>query len=429
MGTVLAADGQLARSADPAPLKQLLSRGVTAGSVESGLSFAASLTGGAEGIRAGPFMLRIPGAPKPLELVLERPRIEADFLDAVARIHNVSGAFAGGLRLDMLEISEGAPAPDGPGTRGQSVGKPRPLRMDSPLYFGDLPPGADAAVPLHVGPLNLTPGSPFAILRGIVSGAAAFGTVEIPDVSDAVALDADGQGVVYVGDGAGQAIFLLGPQASAQRRIAAGCFLTGIAVRRKTGEAYGTCRDVTALLKLTAAGKLTKTEDVGRSLGPLRFGATGSFYGLPADSVVRLEGLSIKEEASRISGTPFHAIGFDVDSNGAIWVVTVPPEGRLLRIRSKEDVAVAAAPGDGLGALGNPRTCRASPDGEVYVLQSADRQRPPRIDAFDRSGDFLRRWVLPAGTPVDLAFGTQDRLLVLWKHENGRAAVSVYRLF
>ena len=77
VGTVLAADGQLARSADPAPLKQLLSRGVTAGSVESGLSFAATLTGGAEGIRAGPFMLRIPGAPKPLELVLERPRIEA----------------------------------------------------------------------------------------------------------------------------------------------------------------------------------------------------------------------------------------------------------------------------------------------------------------------------------------------------------------
>jgi len=177
LGTSFPAPGQRELAfTDPAPLKQLLSRGVTAGSVESGLSFAASLTGGAEGIRAGPFMLRIPGAPKPLELVLERPRIEADFLDAVARIHNVSGAFAGGLRLDMLEISEGAPAPDGPGTRGQSVGKPRPLRMDSPLYFGDLPPGADAAVPLHVGPLNLTPSSPFVILRGIVSGAAAFGT-------------------------------------------------------------------------------------------------------------------------------------------------------------------------------------------------------------------------------------------------------------
>jgi len=78
LGTSFPAPGQRELAfTDPAPLKQLLSRGVTAGSVESGLSFAASLTGGADGIRAGPFMLRIPGAPKPLELVLERPRIEA----------------------------------------------------------------------------------------------------------------------------------------------------------------------------------------------------------------------------------------------------------------------------------------------------------------------------------------------------------------
>ena len=353
-------------------------------------------------------MLKIPGAPKPLQLDFERPRLEAGFLDAVARIHNVSGAFAGGLRLDMLEISEGAPAAEGPGSRGESVANPRPLFLDSPLYFGDLAPGADAAVPVHLGPLNLTPGSPFAVLRGIVTGAAAFGTVEAPEVSDPVALDADGKGVVYVGDGAGQSIFLLGPQASAQRKIAAGCFVTGVAVRRKTGDLLASCREVTALLRLAPTGKLTRTDDLGRSLGALRFGANGPLYGCPQDAVVRLEGLSIKEEISRIAGKPFHAAGFDVDSSGTIWAATAAPEGKLLRVRSERDVFAAAGPGEGLGAVADPRTCRVGPNGAILVLQPADRQRPARIDVFDSSGNFLRGWSLPAGTPVDLAFGTDE---------------------
>jgi hypothetical protein len=415
--------------AGPAPLRDILAHGVAPAPVESGLSFALSINGGGASIRTGPWMLRIPGAPKPLQLDFERPRLEAGFLDALARIRNVSGAFAGGLRLDMLEISEGAPAAEGPGSRAESVGNPRPLALDSPLYFGDLAPGADAAVPVHLGPLNLTPGSPFAVLRGIVTGAAAFGTVEGPDVSDPVALDADGQGVVYVGDGAGRAVFLLGPQASAQKKIPAGCSVTGVAVRRKTRDLFASCRDVTVLLRLAPSGKLMRTDDVGRSLGALRFGGTESLYGSPADTVVRLDGLSIKEEVSRIDGKPFHAAGFDVDNSGTIWAVTAGPEGKLLRIRSQRDVFVAAGAGEGLGAVADPRTCRVGPDGSVYVLQPADRQRPARIDAFDRSGNFLRGWSLPSGTPVDLAFGSEDRLLVLWKHENGRAAVSVYRLF
>jgi hypothetical protein len=415
--------------AGPAALRDILAHGVAPAPVESGLSFALSINGGGASIRAGPWMLRIPGAPKPLELDFERPRLEAGYLDAVARIRNVSGAFAGGLRLDMLEISEGAPAVEGPGSRGESVGKPRPLVLDSPLYFGDLAPGADAAVPVHLGPLNLTPGSPFAVLRGIVTGAAAFGTVEAPEVSDPVALDADGQGVVYVGDGGGQAIFLLGPQASVQKKIVAGCSVTGVAVRRKTRELLASCREVTALLRLAPTGKLTRTDDLGRSLGALRFGANGPLYGFSADAIVRLEGLSVKEEISRVAGKPFHAAGFDVDSGGTIWAVTAAPEGKLLRVRSARDVFAAAGPGEGLGAVTDPRTCRLGPDGTVFVPQPASGQKPARIDVFDPSGNFLRGWSLPAGTPVDLAFGREDRLLVLWKHENGRAAVSVYRLF
>ena len=76
---------------------------------------------------ASPWMLRIPGAPKPLQLLFEGAKLEAGSLEAVGRIRNVSGAFAGGLRLDLLEISEGAPVPEGGPTRVVGPGKSRPL--------------------------------------------------------------------------------------------------------------------------------------------------------------------------------------------------------------------------------------------------------------------------------------------------------------
>jgi sugar lactone lactonase YvrE len=414
-------------------MRELLARGVAAAPVDKGLGFALTITGGGSGILAGPWMLRIPGAPKPLQLLFEGAKLESGTLEAVARIRNVSGAFAGGLRLDLLEIAEGAPGPEGAPARVTGPGKSRPLGLDSPLYFGDLAAGADAAVPFRVGPLGLTPGSPFAVVRGIVTGAVAAGTVEIPDSSVPVALDSDGEGRVYVGDSGGQAIFRLGPEASSQRKIPAGCVVTGVAVRKKSGELYASCSDTTSLLRLPLNGKLTRTEEIGRALGPIRFGGKGFLYGSsgsPSQALVRLEGLSIKEEIASAAGQPLHAAGFDVDPDGTIWTVTSAPEGKLLRIRSARDIFAAAGPGNGLGGIASPRTCRVAPDGGIYVLESASTERPARVDVFDRSGNLLRGWSLPAGDPIDLAFGTEGRLLVLAKRESGRgAAVTVFRVF
>jgi hypothetical protein len=414
----------------PARLRELLARGVAAAPVDKGLGFALTITRGGGSILAGPWMLRIPGAPKRLQLSFEGVKLESGSLEAVARIRNVSGAFAGGLRLDLLEISEGAPVPEGGPTRVTGPGKSRPLALDSPLYFGDLAAGADAAIPLRVGPLGLTPGSPFAVVRGVVTGAVGAGTVEIPDASVPVAIDSDGEGRVYVGDAGGQAIFRLGPEAASQRKIPAGCVVTGVAVRKKSGELYASCSDTTSLLRLPLNGKLTRTEEIGQALGPIRFGGKGFLYGLPSQALVRLEGLSIKEEIASAAGQPLHAAGFDVDPDGTIWAVTAAPEGKLLRIRSARDIFAAAGPGNGLGAIASPRTCRVGPDGGIYVLQTATAERPARVDVFDRSGNLLRGWSLPAGDPVDLAFGTEGRLLVLSKRESGRgAAVTIFRLF
>src|ERR1700724_173836 len=144
--------------ARPAPLRERLARGVVAALVDKGLGFALTITRGGSGILAGPWMLRIPGAPKPLQLLFEGAKLESGTLEAVARIRNVSGAFAGGLRLDLLEISEGVPVPEGGPSRVTGPGKSRPLALDSPLYFGDVAAGADAAIPLRVAPLVPTPG-------------------------------------------------------------------------------------------------------------------------------------------------------------------------------------------------------------------------------------------------------------------------------
>jgi sugar lactone lactonase YvrE len=411
-------------------MRELLARGVAAAPVDKGLGFALTITRGGSGILAGPWMLRIPGAPKPLQLIFEGAKLESGTLEAVARIRNVSGAFAGGLRLDLLEISEGAPGPDGAPSRVTGPGKSRPLALDSPLYFGDLAAGADAAVPLRGGPLGLTPGSPFAVVRGVVTGAVAAGTVEIADASVPVALDSDGEGRVYVGDAGGQTIFRLGPEAASQRKIPAGCVVTGVAVRKKSGELYASCSDTTSLLRLPLNGKLTRTEEIGRALGPIRFGGKGFLYGSPSQAVVRLEGLSIKEEIAAAAGQHLHVAGLDVDPDGTIWAVTPTPEGKLLRIRSARDIFAAAGPGNGLGAIASPRSCRVGPDGGIYVLESAAGERPARVDVFDRAGNLLRVWSLPPGIPVDAAFGTEGRLLVLSKRDSGNGArVEIFRVF
>src|SRR5262249_26346487 len=164
---------------------------------------------------------------------------------------------------------------------------------------------------------------------GRVSGGVAAGTVEIPDASDPVAIDSDGQGRVYVGDTGAQAIFRLGPEASSQRKIPAACAVTGVTVRRKTGELYASCRDVAYLLRSPLNGKLTKPEEIGRPLGAIRFGGKGFLYGSPS-GIVRLEGLSIKEEVAAAGGQPLRATGFDVDPEGTVWLITAGPEGKLL---------------------------------------------------------------------------------------------------
>src|SRR2546430_12677910 len=84
----------------PATMRELLARGVATAPVDKGLGFALTIARGGSGILAGPWMLRIPGAPKPLQLIFEGAKLESGSLEAVARIRNVSGAFAGGLRLD-----------------------------------------------------------------------------------------------------------------------------------------------------------------------------------------------------------------------------------------------------------------------------------------------------------------------------------------
>jgi hypothetical protein len=409
-------------------LRQLLARGVGPAPVESGLSFALTITKGGRSITVGPWALHVPRASKPLKLSLEEPTLNSGALEAVARIKNETGVFVGGLRLDFLEMTEGASDPKQAPSYASREAKSRAIALVSPLFFGDLQPGADAAASFRLEPVDLAPGSPYAVVRGIVTGAVAAGGIEVPDSSDPVAIDSDGGGLVYVGDGAGQAIFRLGPDPKSVRKFDAGCPVTGIAVRKKSGDVYASCRDVSALLRLSPGGGMSKMEPIGRALGPIRFGGKGFLYGAPA-SIVRLDGLSVAEEIASVAERPLHAAGFDVGPEGTIWAITSEPERRLLRIRSARDIVSLAGPGEGLGAIATARTCRVGPDGNIYVLEGPAEARPPRVSVFDRAGSLVRVWDLPAGQPADLAFASDGRLEILWKRENAGSAVTVFRTF
>jgi hypothetical protein len=409
-------------------MRQLLARGVGPAPAETGLSFALTIVNGGRSILAGPWALRVPQVSRPLKLSLEEVSLNSGSLEAVARIKNETGVFAGGLRLDFLEITEGLSDPKRAPSHASSEAKSRAIALASPLFFGDLQPGADAAISFRLEPVDLAPGSPYAVVRGIVTGAVAAGGIEVPESSDPVAIDSDGGGLVYVGDGAGQAIFRLGPDPKSVRKFDTGCPVTGIAVRKKSGEAYASCRDFPVLLRLSPGGRMSKTEPIGRALGPIRFGGKGFLYGAPA-SIVRLDGLSIAEEITSVAERPLHAAGFDVGPEGTIWAVTSEPERKLLRIRSARDIVSLAGPGQGLGAIASPRTCRVGPDGNVYVLEGPAETRPPRVSVFDQAGSLARAWDLPMGQPADLAFAGDGRLEIVWRRENAGSTVTVFRTF
>jgi hypothetical protein len=426
------ASGRIAQNTTATPLlpgrmRELLARGVGPSPVQTGLSFALTIVGGGRSFVAGPWSLRLPQASRPLKLFIEEARLESGFFEAVARLRNETGAFVGGLRLDLLEITEGVPD-SGNRARVTREAKSRPIALASPLFFGDLQPGNDTAVSFRLEPIDLTPGSPYAVIRGVVTGAVQVGTVDVAESQDPVAVDSDAMGRVFVGDGAGHAIFRLGPDPRSIRRLDAGCPVTGIAVRKKSGEVYASCRDVPVLLRLTTGEKIGRTEPIGRALGPIRFGGKGFLYGAPG-SILRLEGLTVAEEIASAGGGPLRAEGFDAGPDGTIWAVTSEPERRLLRIRSARDVVTMAGPGEGLGGLANPRTCRVGPDGNVYVLEAVASDRPPRIDVFDGSGNFVRAWELPKGGPADMTFASEGRLEIVWKRQKGGSAVTVFRTF
>lgn len=164
----------------------------------------------------------------------------------------------------------------------------------------------------------------------------------------------------------------------------------------------------------------------GRS--DLSVSGEGDLYGAPG-TIVRLDGLSIAEEIGKTPQGPLRVSGFDVGADGTIWAVTPESEGKLLRIRSAKDIVSLSGTGEGLGALQKPIACRVGPDGFVYVLEGRADPRLPRVSVFDRSGDLVRVWALPAGRPVDLDFSPDGRLEILWKRENTGSAVSAFRTF
>src|SRR5262249_8793723 len=349
----------------------------------------------------------------PLTLSIEEPQWDSESFTALATIRNTTGNYAGGLRLEFLEVTEGS--------------RRRTISLDSPLFFGDLESGGEASLPFRLDGLGLSGEAPLVLLRGIVTGAVASASVELPDSADPAAIDASAGGALYVGDDSGKAIFRITADLGSIRRFDAGCPVTGLAVRRKSGEVLASCREAAALVRLAPSGKLTRSDPLDRPLGRIRFGGKDDLHGAPG-TIVRLEGLSVAEEFGRGSPAPPRPSGFDVTPDGTVWAVTPDPEGRLIRIRSARDIVPLAGTGDGLGAIHGPVTCRVGPDGLVYVLEAPGSPRPPRVSVFDRGGGLVRAWVLPAGPPLGLTFPGDGRIAILARREKG-SAVSVFRTF
>src|SRR5262245_2572510 len=287
---VLAAQDPEARSplAGTGPMRQLLARGVAAAPMTTGLSFAITITNRGAQTTDRPWLIRVPGA-SPLTLSIEEPQWDSESFTALATIRNTTGNYAGGLRLEFLEVTEGS--------------RRRTISLDSPLFFGDLESGGEASLPFRLDGLGLSGEAPLVLLRGIVTGAVASASVELPDSAAPSAIDARTGGALCVGDESGKAIFRITADLGSIRRFDAGCPVTGLAVRRKSGEVLASCREAAALVRLAPSGKLTRSDPLDRPLGRIRFGGKDDLYGAPG-TIVRLEGLSVAEEFGRGSPAP-----------------------------------------------------------------------------------------------------------------------------
>lgn len=390
-----------------------------------GLAFALTLKGDGAVLASGPFSLRVPGASGLLRLELARVAVAGARLRGTARLLNESGVLLAGLVLDLVSASasprEGAPRP--------AV----PLRLDEPVFFGDLLPGeATPFLPFEAGPFPGGEDVLLVTLLGAVSGLAVEPAVLVEGAARPVALDSDRSDRLYVATaGAGRVLrlwpFGAGSPAEAARPASPP---TGVALRRRNGELWVASGG--NVLEVWSPGRKRPVPiDAGGPAAALRFDAKGRLHAASGRTVVAFD--EARPGPPRPFGPPGSRIlSFDLDPRGVAHAVVADGEASWLVVDSPSGAApFLAARGAGSDALAAPFACRFDGEGALWVAAPA---REPEGAVLARFGESdgprpaLSRLALAlllgkeenAAVPkiVDLAPGTARRIWVLL--EDGR---------
>jgi hypothetical protein len=397
------------------PITELLLEGAQPAPVTSGLAFALTLAKDSRPLGGPSFDVRVRNVKGSLRLSFEELALDGERLHAIVRVKNATPVAVDGLRLDVLEATESyvRKAPDGSAMK-DSTGAPllgtksHPVRLlPSPLLFGGLVSGADRTLLLQVVPFTPAPDAEFVILTGLLTGAAAIGSRELPDLHDVAAVDVDGAGRAYLAEGPTGRVVRVGALLETPVEVAAfGAPVRGLAVGRKTSELVAASARGAALLRLGAFKTKPLLLATAAPIGCLRWDRQGVLHGSrdKGADLIRFLGQGAASEPDRQVAGEAAILSYDFDAAGAVWVVAGSAERRhVLKAGrdGKPEVRLRENTAGKIGGAWNPISCRVDSDGNVYVAEEAGGDEG-RLSVFDSEGRLVRSLAI-AARPVDLA--------------------------
>ena len=432
------------------PLASLMPPGAAPAPHSTGLAFQIRISANGQKIERGPFLLTVPGAPKPFRLTLDGATFAAGTLSGKATIANGSGAPLEGLRLDLVHATETFAGKD---ATGKAVTATRPRTVAAaPLHFGDLGANeASDALPLVATGLAFGPETTQILVHGVVSGLRYERTLANPTACGSGQIEVDDRGTVYLADTCGRRIARLAPSGE----------ITGVELPGRTkgfardarsgrlAASYGTYREIRLIgAEQQVLGTLGEVQGLDTVPDFLRFDGKGRLWVEAGGAILRFgETGRLEQRIRSIGGTDLYGIlSFDVAPDGTLWVVS---DGALFRLPANgAPGARLVGPGWRAGELTRPEAPRAAPDGSVWVVEGADPTRgaPERISVFDREGRLVRIFGRGARAPLpgfpaayheaqvhqarDLAFGPENRVYVAAQRPGRKGeVVTVFRRF
>lgn len=351
-----------------------------------GLAFALALKGSGEALASGPYSLKVPGGKGALRLELSRLAVDGSRLRGEARLKNDSGLLLAGLALDFASAS-----PSRKEDAARAAVPAVPVSLREPLAFGDLLPGeATPRLAFDLSPVPVGEGVTLATLLGSVTGLAVEPPEPVEGAVQAVALDADRSGRLYVATaGVGRVLrYVLSSKSPPGEAARPASPPAGVALRRRNGDLF-----------VSTGGPLVEAWRPGRNR-PVALDAERPV------TVLRIDGKDVLRAASGNGVLAFDeakpgrlrplgvegsvVLSFDTDARGTLHAVVREGEARRLVVAGQDGpVPFGSRKGAGADALDAPSACRFDGEGALWV---AAIPRTPESSVVARFG--------PDGSPL-----------------------------